>query len=196
MRRPLWVRGGVLSDRLPYNGAMTQTLSPTGPAPVLVPVASLTVAPWNPRTISESRFKNLCASLSADPDFLWRRPLLANGEGIVMGGNMRLRAAIALGWQQIPAIVEDIPDQLAKERALKDNGSWGEWQDEDLAELLYGLQEAGAATDLLGFDEAELARFLNLVAGPDFEPVGPEEQGRLDQKATVTCPECGHVFTP
>ena len=46
--------------------------------------------------------------------------------------------------------------------------------------------------DLLewGFNEAE----LGIV--PNFEPVGIEEQGRLDEKKKVTCPECGHEFTP
>jgi hypothetical protein len=31
---------------------------------------------------------------------------------------------------------------------------------------------------------------------PDFQPVGVEEQGRLDQKKPVTCPHCGEEFTP
>ena len=31
---------------------------------------------------------------------------------------------------------------------------------------------------------------------PDFEPVGVQEQGRLDEKKKVTCPECGHEFAP
>lgn len=34
------------------------------------------------------------------------------------------------------------------------------------------------------------------IIPPDFRPVGIEEQGRLDQKAKVHCPECGHEFTP
>jgi ParB-like chromosome segregation protein Spo0J len=29
-----------------------------------------------------------------------------------------------------------------------------------------------------------------------FAPVAEETQGRLDQKAPIVCPECGHVFTP
>lgn len=31
---------------------------------------------------------------------------------------------------------------------------------------------------------------------PDFQPVDESEQGRLDQKKPVTCPECGHEFIP
>lgn len=33
------------------------------------------------------------------------------------------------------------------------------------------------------------------ITPPDFQPVGVDEQGRLDQKSPVTCPECGHEFT-
>ena len=29
---------------------------------------------------------------------------------------------------------------------------------------------------------------------PDFQPVGIDEQGRLDQLKPITCPACGHVF--
>jgi len=33
-----------------------------------------------------------------------------------------------------------------------------------------------------------------VVEIPEFEPVGIEQQGRLDEKAKTTCPECGHEF--
>jgi len=31
---------------------------------------------------------------------------------------------------------------------------------------------------------------------PNFQPVGIDEQGRLDQKSPITCPECGAEFVP
>ena len=31
---------------------------------------------------------------------------------------------------------------------------------------------------------------------PDFQPVGIDEQGRLDQKSPITCPHCGESFIP
>lgn len=34
------------------------------------------------------------------------------------------------------------------------------------------------------------------ITPPDFQPVGIEEQGRLDEKAKVECPECGAIFAP
>ena len=42
----------------------------------------------------------------------------------------------------------------------------------------------------------ELSRILDDFEVPDFGAVGIDEQGRLDEKAKCTCPECGHQFTP
>ncbi|MBV8431306.1 MAG: ParB N-terminal domain-containing protein [Acetobacteraceae bacterium] len=92
-----------------------------------VPLTQLHPAPWNPRHIKDPRFDQLCRSMEADPDFLWQRPVLATQDGTVFAGNMRLRAAQQLGWTDIPAILCDIPEQLAKERALRDNNQFGEW---------------------------------------------------------------------
>ena len=58
-----------------------------------VPLHLLQPAPWNPRVIKEARFQNLCGSIQADPEFLWRRPILAQADGTIYAGNMRYRAA-------------------------------------------------------------------------------------------------------
>ena len=70
---------------------------------------------------------------------------------------------------------------------------------------------AMAQTDLDGYlslaaevetDNEAIKALLEAVANaeqgpmPDFEPVGEDEQGRLDEKAKVACPECGYEFTP
>ena len=44
---------------------------------------------------------------------------------MIYAGKMRYRAAQHLGMETIPAVVEDVPDQLARERALRDNAQWG-----------------------------------------------------------------------
>ena len=146
-----------------------------------VPLASLTPAPWNPRSIKDERFQNLCRSIQADPDFLWRRPVLALADGTIYAGNMRWRAAHHLGFETIPAIVEDIPLSLAKERALRDNAQWGEWEEDDLATLLAELKLDGRDLDLLGFQERELQQLLNRLINdggltdPDDVPELPDE---------------------
>ena len=49
-----------------------------------LPIVALTPAPWNPRSIKDERFQNLCKSIEADPEFLWRRPVLAQGDGTLI----------------------------------------------------------------------------------------------------------------
>lgn len=144
-----------------------------GATVVLVPIGNLKPAPWNPRTIRDERFRNLCRSLEADPEFLWRRPILAMGDGTIYAGNMRYRAAAHLGLDAVPAVVEDIPAALAKERALRDNAQWGEWERDELAALIDELRIEGADVELLGFDERELAALLpsGVPAGADADAV-------------------------
>jgi hypothetical protein len=53
----------------------------------------------------------------------------------------------------------------------------------------------------IAFPEGALAEYLSLmsedygITPPDFQPVGLDEQGQLDKKALIECPECGHEFT-
>lgn len=151
------------------------------PAITLHPLAALHPAPWNPRTITDERFQNLCRSIELDPEFLWRRPILSTADGTIYAGNMRYRAAQHLGMESVPAILEDIPEQLARERALRDNGQWGEWEENDLALLLKSLGDSGADTSLLGFDERDLQKLLATLdpetglTDPDSVPEPPEE---------------------
>jgi len=148
---------------LPVSRARKITRKVEEPAVEAVPLDRLRPASWNPRTIKDERFQNLVRSIQADPDFLWRRPILATADGTIYAGNMRYRAAEHLGMGTVPAIIENIPEELAKERALRDNHQWGDWQDDQLGELLFGLRSGGADLEVLGFTEKELAKLLDEV---------------------------------
>jgi hypothetical protein len=58
------------------------------------------------------------------------------------------------------------------------------------------LKEWGGEDDAIRamFADWEWSEVTGIV--PNFQPVGVDEQGRLDQKKPVTCPECGHEFVP
>jgi len=45
--------------------------------------------------------------------------------------------------------------------------------------------------EITGFDLKEIEDLMT-----QFNPVDIDTQPRLDEKAKVTCPECGHEFTP
>lgn len=65
------------------------------------------------------------------------------------------------------------------------------WDESALHQVLSGMPDAGEL--LTSLDPQDLDAFLD---GPDFKPVGADEQSQLDQKSQVTCPECGHAFHP
>jgi len=146
----------------------------------------------NPRVIRDKRFKKLKESIKEDPEFLKARPIIvtmAEGrENQVIAGNMRVRACIALGMTEAPVMeVYGLTEEQERRWGLKDNLHQGEFDWDKLANEF----EVDFLKDV-GFDEKELK---NILAG-NFEPVGIEEQGKLDEKKKIECPECHYEFTP
>ena len=100
--------------------------------------------PWlpkNPRQWTKEDISNTAASIVEDPDFLEDRPLLVvgNPEGgyIVFAGNIRREGCIEAGKESAPCVIY-VPDTEAdyetiKRRAMKDNGSYGKWDWDTLA---------------------------------------------------------------
>ena len=65
------------------------------------------------------------------------------------------------------------------------------WDEEGLQKILSDVPDAGKLLASLDADDV-----ASLISGPEFDPVGADDQSRLDEKKTVTCPECGHEFVP
>src|SRR4051812_37527996 len=107
---------------------------------------------------------------------LTARPLLALPDGTVVCGNQRLLAAVELGWDSIPVITIDIDPQRARLWALRDNNSYGAWDEPALAELLAELHADGVELALTGFADRDLDRILAGIPGradPDAAPPLP-----------------------
>lgn len=124
-----------------------------------VKISELHLWAKNPRTIKDKRFEALCKSLTDDPSFMELRPILATKDGRIYAGNMRYRAAKELGWTEVPAIITDIPEKLANERAIKDNNEFGDWNHDELATLLDEMEKQGTDISTLGLDE-QIAKIL------------------------------------
>lgn len=89
--------------------------------------------PNNPRTIKEDKFEKLVRSIREFPEMLEARPLLV-ADGIILGGNMRHKAAIAAGMNEIPVIdASEWTKEQRDEFLIKDNLSYGEWDWDVLA---------------------------------------------------------------
>lgn len=88
----------------------------------------------NPRTISEDNFKRLKALITKFGQF---KPLIVNKEGIVLGGNMRLRAYRELELTDIWVSVVDAETEEKKiEIALADNDRVGQYSTDEIANMV------------------------------------------------------------
>lgn len=96
--------------------------------------------PANPRKWTRKALDSLARSIEETPELLEARRILVYPLGeryVVLGGNMRLAACLALGYKEMPCIViddpEGVPAEKLKEIVVKDNGSFGEWDTDSLA---------------------------------------------------------------
>lgn len=96
--------------------------------------------PKNPRQWTQDGVNKAKDSLERDPDFLDDRPLLVvphDGAFVVYAGNMRLTAARELGVETLPCVSyepESVEDRdTIKRRAILDNGDFGAWDWDALA---------------------------------------------------------------
>ena len=97
-------------------------------------VSEVKANPNNPRIIKDDKFKKLVQSIKDFPEMLELRPIVVNNDGIVLGGNMRLKACKEAGLKEVPVIkASELTEEQQKEFIIKDNVGFGEWNWEDLA---------------------------------------------------------------
>ena len=93
--------------------------------------------PNNPRLIKDERFEKLCKSIQDAPKFMALRPIIIDGQGMILGGNMRYKALLHLGYKEVPdAWVKRADDLTEEERhrfIITDNVGYGDWDYEALA---------------------------------------------------------------
>jgi hypothetical protein len=134
------------------------------------------------------------------------RSVVTDRNDVLIAGNKTAEQARAAGISDV-IVVEtdgsklvvvkridlDMGEQKAQALAIADNraGEVGlEWSKNDLADLV-GVGDM----DLQPFfTDDELATLLDHP--PDFGPASENEQGKLDERKPIECPNCGHTFNP
>ena len=148
----------------------------------------------NPKEHPEEQVNKIASSIK---NYGWDQPIVVDGGGEIIKGHGRLQAAEKLGLDEVPVIWrEDLSDAEAKAARIADNKTAeSPWSDDEL-ETEIGVLADDDAIDLdsLGFDDDELNDMLGELEVPDFDPVGEDEQPRLDETDPIECPECGHEF--
>jgi ParB-like chromosome segregation protein Spo0J len=156
-------------------------------------VAELVPAERNARTHSPEQIQQIAASIR---QWGWTNPILIDEGRAIIAGHGRLEAARAAGLVEVPTItLAGLSAAQKRALAIADNklALNAGWDDELLRLELGELGLEGFDLSLIGFSDLELRDMLD---DPDFGPGSADDQGRLDQKAPVTCPECGHAFAP
>lgn len=97
----------------------------------MIEIKDLKLNDNNPRFIRDDRFAKLKDSIEQFPKMMALRPIVVDQNGIVLGGNMRLRALIDLGYKSIPKAWVKKADELNEEEKrrfiIADNTGFGEW---------------------------------------------------------------------
>lgn len=109
----------------------------------------------NPR-INDSAVPAVARSIEA---FGFRQPIVVDGNGVIICGHTRWKAARALGLRKVPVhVATDLkPDEVRAYR-LADNktAALAEWDDELLSSELTELEGMSWDPSTLGFDDAEV----------------------------------------
>ena len=125
--------------------------------------------PNNPRIIRENKLEKLAKSLRDFPEMLEARPIVCDPNYVVLGGNMRLRAAQLAGLEEVHVYIANWDEVKNREFIVKDNLPFGEWDWDILAnewdaDLLneWGLdvwmpEEEPDLDDLIGEDKEKRA---------------------------------------
>ena len=90
--------------------------------------------PNNPRVIKDFKFKKLMKSIQDFPEMLKLRPIIVDENFMILGGNMRYKACLELGYKTVWAVLaDDLTEEQKKQFVIKDNVGFGEWDWDILA---------------------------------------------------------------
>ncbi len=144
----------------------------------LRPIDSIRPYPGNPRQ-NEAAVESVAASLR---EYGFRQPIVVDGDGVIIVGHTRYKAAQKLGLAQIPVhVATDLTADQVRAYRIADNQSAtiATWDFDLLPIELGALQDTGYDLTILGFDPDELTRLLNPSAvdgltDPDDIPLPPD----------------------
>ena len=100
-------------------------------------ITEIKANPKNPRIIKDDKFAKLVKSIKEFPQMLEKRPLVCftdtDKKFVVLGGNMRLKAAKEVGLKELPILLaDDWTEEQKAQFLIKDNVGFGEWDWDEL----------------------------------------------------------------
>lgn len=132
--------------------------------------------PNNPRKIDKIEFDKLVKSIEEDKEFLNAKPLVIDENNVLLAGNMRYKACVQLGIQDVPVVIlSNLTEQKKKKFLIIDNTHNGTWD-----------------MDILANEQWELNDLEEWGVNVDFLLPSIEEPKSIDNtKKDKLCPNCG-----
>ena len=156
-----------------------------------VNVSALTAFSGNPRTHSDTQIDQIAASIR---EFGWTNPILVDAGCVIIAGHGRLAAASRLGLEQVPVIrLGHLSDAQRKALVIADNqlALNAGWDEVALSNLVRELDAEKFELDLLGFDSADLDRYL---AGLNGDAAAEAEEAELPEVPVVPTSRPGDLW--
>ena len=110
----------------------------------------------NPRVIKGYKFEKLVKSIKDFPKMMELRPIIVNDQNVILGGNMRYKAAVEAGLNEVFIVqAKNLTPKQQEEFIIKDNSSFGEWDWDILANEweIKELSDWGLDLPKIYFDE-------------------------------------------
>jgi hypothetical protein len=137
---------------------------------------------------------------AAIAEFGFDQPIVIDENGVIIKGHGRREASLRLQLKKVPVLIrEGLSEAEKKALRISDNKvAESPWDNDALKLEFEALAELEFDLTLTGWDAEDLSAFFEQEIVPDFEPVGAEEQGRLDEREPkeieCRCPACDHEF--
>jgi DNA modification methylase len=134
----------------------------------------------NARTHTEADLAKIAASIAK---WGWTMPVLADEDGVLIAGHLRISAAVRLGFDSVPVVIaRGWSEEEKRAYRVADNelAARANWDDDLLHTELQELDFAGFDLDLIGFDPDRLAAILaglgsSGLTDPDSVPEVPAQ---------------------
>ena len=172
-----------------------------------VKISQIRPNPENPRRISDRDLDRMTKSIEKFPEMLKIREVVVDEDMVILGGNMRYQSLKRAGETEITVkIARGLTPEQKREFVIKDNGTYGEWDYEALANVWDDLPlvDFGVRLPTEWFDPGAANPGENIgtieegaYTPEDIEHAAGKTKDSINQVRelfAVLCPECGHEF--
>lgn len=160
----------------------------------ILPLKSLKETTGNPQKFTDQEMAGLVKSMKQKGWILDSPVIWEKGENNyqIISGHHRIAAGIQAGIIETGCkVVKGITEEQARIFVLEANQRRGKFDEFMVDDFINSIINDFDIDKEMLFDEIGI--YQDII--PDFQPAGIDEQGRLDEKEPIICPECGHSWT-